>query len=316
MKVLFSADWHLKVGQKNVPKEWQINRYRALFEKIHTLTEEVDLHIIGGDIFDKIPKPEEVFLFFEFIKGINVETIIYDGNHEATKKGKTFLEHFANATNNINNLATIIFTSTSKYGIDFIPYTELKTFKSENFNNDILCTHVRGEIPPHVHPEIDLSKLDRWKVVLAGDLHSYENSQRNILYPGSPLSISFHRKPIKNGIIIFDTETFEHKWIDLHLPQLIRKTVESAIDIVETEYDHTIYEITGNIADLSGIDTTSKLIDKKIVHKTSESTLNLTNKSTQEELKIYLEKIAKLEDNDIAKCMGVFNDYYSRISLG
>ena len=37
MKILFSADWHIKVGQKNVPREWQINRYKQLFEKLWAL---------------------------------------------------------------------------------------------------------------------------------------------------------------------------------------------------------------------------------------------------------------------------------------
>ena len=52
MKILFSADWHIKLGQKNVPREWQVNRYKMLFEKLHVLEELVDLHIIGGDVFD------------------------------------------------------------------------------------------------------------------------------------------------------------------------------------------------------------------------------------------------------------------------
>lgn len=321
MKVLFSADWHIKLGQKNVPREWQINRYKMLFDKLHKLERDTDIHIIGGDIFDKSPKPEEIALFFDYIKGCEFPVYIYDGNHEATRKGETFLKYLANATNHISPNVKILdgITSISTFvdtNIDVIPYTHLKTFNPNNFHNRILCTHVRGSIPPHVVPEIDLDKFDRWKIVLAGDLHAYENSQGNILYPGSPLAITFHRNPVKNGVLIFDLEDYTHEFIDLGLPQLIRKTIENKEEIVKTEYDHTIYEITGNIIELSEIDTTSNLIDKKIVKKKADTVLNLSNKSMEEELELYLREIVKLDPVDVKDTMRVFNDNYARSGVG
>ena len=316
MKILFSADWHLKLGQKNVPREWQSNRYKILFKKLHALEPEVDIQIVGGDVFDKVPKPEELALFFEFVKGCDIETIIYDGNHCATRKGKTFLTFLSEAVSHINEKVMILDGTCVLHNIDFIPYTHLKTFNPNDFCNDLLCTHVRGSIPPHVVPEIDLEKFKRWKTVLAGDLHAYENSQGNILYPGSPLSITFHRNPVKNGVLIFDTVTHTHKWIDLGLPQLIRKTVEKEEDIVKTDYDHTIYEITGNIIELSDIDTTSNLIDKKIVKKKTDTVLNLNNLTIPEELELYLRKVVKLDPVDVEDTMRVFNDHYTGSELG
>ena len=76
--ILFTADWHLKLGQKNVPVEWARNRYYEFFSQVKELETEVDLHIIGGD------------LYFDFISGVQIPTIIFDGNHEATRKNKTF----------------------------------------------------------------------------------------------------------------------------------------------------------------------------------------------------------------------------------
>ena len=316
MRILFSADWHIKLGQKNVPREWQTNRYKMLFKKLYELEKLVDTHIIGGDIFDKVPKPEELSLYFEFIKGCTVPTIIYDGNHEATRKGQTFLKHLASATKHVNPLVDICEGIYSGNVFDILPYTDLKKFDPKDFHNDILFTHVRGSIPPHVVPEIDLDKLAGWKTVLAGDLHAYENSQLNILYPGSPLSITFHRNPVKNGVILFETESHEHEWVDLGLPQLIRKTVEDENEIIKTEYDHTIYEITGNIIELSDIDTTSDLIDKKIVKKENTSALDLSNKSIEEELEVYLREIVKLSPGEIEDTMRVFNDNYTGSELG
>lgn len=323
MKILFSADWHIKLGQKNVPREWQTNRYRMLFTALHQLEYDVDIHIIGGDIFDTLPKPDEIALFLEFVAGCNCPTFIYDGNHEATRKGKTFLTVLKTTVKHINENVHIIdgieihdFYNEAYSGIDFIPYTHLKKFKPNEFKNKICCTHVRGNIPPHVIEEIDLSLFDRWDIVLAGDLHSHSNSQRNIIYPGSPLAITFHRTPIENGAIIFDTKTMLHEFIPLGLPQLIRKTVTSSDEIVKTDYDHTIYEVTGNILELSDIDSSSELIDKKLIQRESNAVLNLHNLSEEEELREYFKKVVKLPESDIMDILKVFNDYYnSRLKM-
>jgi DNA repair exonuclease SbcCD nuclease subunit len=301
------------LGQKNVPRAWQKNRYEMLFDKLHEI--QADIHILGGDIFDKVPNPEEISLFFDFVRGVKIPTYIYDGNHEATRKGKTFLVFLSAACKSINDKVIILDGINTLLGIDWIPYTHLKKFNPNDFTNDILCTHVRGSIPPHVIPEIDLDKLSRWKTVLAGDLHAYENSQKNILYPGSPLAITFHRNPVHNGVIIFDTETHKHEWIDLKLPQLIRKTVDSEEEIIKTEYDHTIYEITGNLLELSNIDTSSTLIDKKIISKKTDTTLDLKNKTISEELELYFRDVIKLDKEDITDVMRVFNDYYKETNM-
>jgi len=315
MKILFSADWHIKLGQKNVPRAWQTNRYEMLFEKLHKLESNTDIHIIGGDIFDTVPKPDEVALFFEFIAGSSIPTYIYDGNHEATRKGKTFLTFFKNSAKKVNELVHIMDGIENMQGIDFIPYTHIKKFNPSDFKNKICCTHVRGSIPPHVVPEIDLELFKRWEVVLAGDLHSNSNSQLNLVYPGSPLSITFHREPVENGIIIYDTDKMAYEFKALGLPQLIRKTVESSEEVIKTDYDHTIYEITGNVLELSDIDASSDIIDKKIINRNSDSVLNLHNLSIEEELSRYLETVVNLPKADVDNILKVFNDYYRGFEL-
>ena len=95
--ILFTADWHIKLGQKNVPVSWAINRYNSFFEQIHSLEKMCNMHIIGGDLFDRSPSLEELELYFSFIKHVKVPTVIYDGNHEATKKNKTLYSARRNA---------------------------------------------------------------------------------------------------------------------------------------------------------------------------------------------------------------------------
>lgn len=316
MKVLFSADWHIRLGQKNVPKTWQKNRYNLFFDKIENI--ECDLHIIGGDVFDKLPTLEELQLFFDFVSDTKHRTIIFDGNHEATKKGKTFLSLLSNIVSTINNKVSItdismtVFDEDKNPVLDILPYTELHNVEKLDNSAKTLCTHVRGEIPPHVKPEIDLELFNRWDKVLAGDLHSYTNCQRNILYPGSPMTTSFHRtEDTQNGVIVYDTDTLEHKWLDLALPKLIRKRVSSQEEIVKTEYNHTIYEVETNAADVANIED-NELIDKRIVYKKSEPSMDFSGETTiGGELSLYLTSKLGLEGEQLEELMGEFYDNYS-----
>jgi hypothetical protein len=178
-----------------------------------------------------------------------------------------------------------------------------------------LYTHVRGEIPPHVTPEVDLDRFNDFPVVFAGDLHSHSNTQRNIVYPGSPMTTSFHRKVVETGYLIIDTETNKWDWSKFELPQLLRKTVDNTDDMIQTEFHHTIYEIEGDVADLAGVKN-SELLDKKVVKRSSESTLNLKDLTMEEELAEYLSAILNLNDEKIQQIMGVFSDYSKNATLG
>lgn len=317
MKVLFTADIHIKLGQKNVPVEWAKNRYDKLFKEICNIcaAEKVELLILGGDIFDKLPNMAELELYFDFMMRIRCDTIIYSGNHEADKRNTTFLSNLKDITYNIsaatgNHRINILDDFATVYGIDFIPYNKLKEYKPQDvdFHSRILCTHVRGEIPPHVKPEVDLGLFDRWDIVLAGDLHSYDNSQRNILYPGSPITTSFHRNIVETGVIILDTNTLEHTWHKLDMPQLIRKTIKAGEPMPKTEYHHTIYEVEGDMTELSSMEN-SELLDKKLVKKETDTSLILTkDMSIRDEVEEYLRYILQINDNSVIEILKEFTD--------
>ena len=229
MKILFTADIHIKLNQKNVPVDWAKNRYELFIDQLRKLQSTCDLLVLGGDVFDRMPTMEELEVYYDLVASIKIPCIIYPGNHESLKKDTTFFTFLKRSTQRLNKLVTVIDDYYKLENIDFIPYNKLKEFDPKLFSGDILFTHVRGEIPPHVKPEIDLDVFDRWQVVLAGDLHSYENSQRNILYPGSPCTTSFHRNIVSTGVIIFDTVSLKHTWEQLELPQLLRKTIKALI---------------------------------------------------------------------------------------
>ena len=315
--ILFTADWHLKLGQKNVPMAWACSRYKLFFEQIQELENDCNLHIIGGDLFDRVPSMDELTLYFDFISGVTIPTIIYDGNHEATRKNKTFFSNLKRATNELNSLVEIVDTTTEYGDYTILPYADLhRKRKIEMIKTPVLFTHVRGEIPPHVIPEVDLDRLNKFDVVFAGDLHAHNNTQRNIVYPGSPMTTSFHRNQVQTGALLIDESDWSWKWHEFKLPQLIRKTVDDPNEMVQTTYDHTIYEIEGDVQDLALVKN-SELLDKKVVKRQVEARLSLhADMTISDELVLYLQDILQLDDDKIRNIIGVFNDYSAEVKMG
>ena len=312
MKILFTADVHIKLGQKNVPTDWARSRYEIMMDQMWELQKECDLMIVGGDVFDKLPNMEELEIYFDFVASCRIPTYIYSGNHEAVKKNTTFLTSLKTVTSKINESVVIIDDYYSDGVVDIIPYNRLKDFEKDPRNfvrkNRILCTHVRGEIPPHVKPEVDLEIFDQWDMVLAGDLHSYDNCQRNILYPGSPVTTSFHRSLVDTGLIIVDTDNLEHVWKKIEVPQLIRKTVKAGEPMVATDYHHTVYEVEGDMSELSGVED-NELIDKKIVRRETDTALILAPELTlSEEVGEYLRYVLNLNEDAIEKALKELRD--------
>lgn len=317
--ILFTADWHIKLGQKNVPVDWAVNRYKSFFEQVQTVEKMCNMHIIGGDLFDRLPSIEELALYFNFVRKVTIPTIIFDGNHEATKKGKTFFTNLKEVTRDINPLVNIVDISyvDEDLGFGILPYCELhKKGSTEHFNTaQPLFTHVRGEIPPHVKPEVDLEIFEDFPVVFAGDLHAHSNTQLNIVYPGSPMTTSFHRNEVATGYILINPTDWSWIWEPFELPQLIRKTVQTQEEMTPTSYHHTIYEIEGDIQDLANVKN-NELLDKKLVKRNRETALVLDREySLEQELSEYLKYILELEDDKVDKILGTFHDYTATLEM-
>jgi DNA repair exonuclease SbcCD nuclease subunit len=318
--ILYTADWHLKLGQKNVPVKWALNRYQMFFDQVYELEKQCSMHIIGGDLFDRLPNMEELELYFSFIRKVSIPTIIYDGNHEATKKNKTFFSQLKQVSRDINPLINIVDISyiDEDLGYSILPYADLHRKNIiEHFDTRMpLFTHVRGEIPPHVKPEVDLDMFSDFPIVFAGDLHSHSNTQRNIVYPGSPMTTSFHRNRVKTGYLMINEQDWSWMWEEFNLPQLIRKTVSDTADMIPTDFDHTIYEVQGDIQDLANVKN-SELLDKKVVIRKSEAALIIDKDMTiEEELVEYLTYILEISSDKIPDILGTYNDYASNSQMG
>jgi hypothetical protein len=285
------------------------------------MQKSADLVIVGGDVFDRLPTMDEVELYFDFVESFHKPTIIYPGNHEALKKETTFLSNLKKSTHRLNPLVTVVddYYQNSGFDIDIIPYNKLKDYEKNGraFVGRILCTHVRGEIPPHVKPEVDLDIFASWQVVLAGDLHSYENSQRNILYPGSPYTTSFHRQRVDTGAIILDVDTLGHEWRKFDLPQLIKKTItaeEASTSANATDFDHTIYEVQGDMQELGEL-ADSELISSKVLKRDTDSALILEPEmSLDQEVREYITYILELPEATVDKVLKELQDHADKLT--
>lgn len=313
--ILFTADIHINLRHKNVPVEWALNRYKLYEKQVNEITKSTELHIIGGDIFDKIPTMEELAIYFDWVASANTRTLIYSGNHEATKKGKTFLSHLKEATTKVNPLVQIVDYIFEEDRFYIVPYEFIH--KKETWINlskdKVVFSHIRGEILPHVKPEIDLNLIKDFPVVYLGDLHSHSNCQRNMIYPGSPMATSFHRNRINTGYILIDSNDLtKWKWEEFELPQLIRKTISDPTEMIPTDYDYTVYELEGDIVDLSKVKDT-ELLDKKLVKRSSDTALILNkDMSIEDELSEYLQFIMELPNDKIKRIVSTFHDYATK----
>lgn len=131
------------------------------------------------------------------------------------------------------------------------------------------------------------------------------------------MTTSFHRNEVQTGYLIIDPKNhWEWTWHTFDLPQLIRKTITDPNEMEQTDFHHTIYELEGDVQDLAQVKNTD-LLDKKVVRRETEATLNLSSEmSISDELGIYLKEIMSLDDSKIRKLMGVFNDYSTKTDLG
>jgi len=309
IKILSSADWHINLHRKKIPYDWQLNRYQLLFNQLHQLELTHDVHVIAGDLFDREPEADEVCLLLSYLNAVQRPTLIIPGNHEATRKGKTFWEHFK-LENTISNPLVEIFTENGRaivkdQGFCLFPYGSVQTDCVPAYvENDVLVTHIRGEVPPYITPEYDFEKLRAWPLILLGDLHfNHRYRDYPAYYPGSPLNTTFDRDIAReygvDSIEFTPGQPIKQQFIPLNLPKLLRRTIHVGESLQPDKTHHIVYEVTGSIDELAKVEK-HELLDKKMVEKpATESTLDLKNKTLYEELEMYLTYIKVSESEAV-----------------
>lgn len=280
-----------------------------MFDKFLDLEKRCDVHVIAGDLFDKEPDTDEICLVLSYLNAVQIPTLIIPGNHEATTRGRTFWEHFK-LENTITNPNVHIYTENANevhagQRFCFFPYGSVQTNKLPDYYEDaILVTHIRGEVPPHITAEYDFEKIRPWKLTLLGDLHfRHRYRDFNVYYPGSPLNTTFDRDDSREyGVDIIELESIDNynvRFHNLDLPKLIRRTVPVGTLMKADPFHHVIYEVTGSIDELAKVEK-SELLDKKMVDKPAgDSVLDLKDKTVIEELAIWLDHVKVAEKDTV-----------------
>lgn len=309
MRILSSGDWHVNLHKKKVPYKWQENRFLQFFSKLKELEKTCNIHVISGDVFDEAPNTDETCLVLSYLNTVSIPTILIPGNHSSTQKGHSFWEDFKR-DNSITNCNVYLSVENERINIlgqwfQTFPYGQVQLKNTPDYHaGDILVTHIRGEVPPHISAEFDFEKLRNWKLILLSDLHfNHKYKDFPAYYPGSPLNTTFDRDDKrKYGVDIIELESVDNykvRFHDLDLPKLIRRTVPVGTKMIADPIHHIVYEVTGTIDELAKVEK-SELLDKKMVDKpTGGSVLDLKDKTVIEELEIYLDHIKVAEKDAV-----------------
>lgn len=266
MKILFVSDIHLDLPKDH---EWETNRFTELFKELANASRTCDITVLGGDIFNNpFPSLQEIHLFYSCLNYFEKPPIIIDGNHECIDKHK-YTYDFLPKGNFIYGDNIIQTKNTDIY---LCSHSNLNTLNSIKDNlrkkKNILLTHVRSNVPPHIKEEFNCGYLSSiFDLVVSGDIHYRYSPFDNFHYVGQPYSTTY-KPEVLNGYCIIDTDTLEVNFIDLDLPSKIRLDVNvSDLTTLSLNQKH-LYKIrvTGSIEELHEVPSNnSNIIYEKVI---------------------------------------------------
>lgn len=204
MRYLLSGDFHTKKG---IFTEIILNYLDHMLH--YCLDNEICDIFILGDIFDKssnIKNEAFVPLFMKFYEmkheGINFTFLL--GNHDIyTAQNDSIVETF-------KPLGRVIKETLVDGDFTFLPYTKkesdipdegrylfthlpIANFTFDNFYHATEKHAFRTEL------------FEKFQTVFSGHFHRHQN-QKNIIYPGSPVQLSFGETGTTKGFVVFDDE--------------------------------------------------------------------------------------------------------------
>lgn len=221
MNILFVSDIHIDFSKNS---DWEKNRVGLLFRIL--AEQEYDKIILGGDVFNR-PNPtlEEINAFY---KGIDLlhNVIVIAGNHEDLNTRINTFTYLPELGFEYYPTGIIETDSTDLY---FCSHSHMNTLiharKQLKNKKNILFTHLRCDVPPHIKEEFDMLYLSNaFDLVIAGDIHQPIEPYENVKYPGQPFASRFNTE-VKHQYFIINTDTLKVTAKELHLPTKIKVTL-------------------------------------------------------------------------------------------
>lgn len=325
---IVSADLHIKVS-KEIPLEWQMNRYRLLFKTYVELCREhkAELVLAGDLVHNSKPNLHETMLLlelFSLLEGHNIFTHIIAGNHEALGAAGTTLDYLAPAIDDSGHISYYPEIKSRKMDnaeLVFVGHNQLQTWldgADTNYKGTrVVFSHFRPTVNFFIQEEIDVEKfLSTCSYCFAGDIHMPTSfCDGKLVYTSAPLNHTFERTPDCGALLVtIEDGKVTHKRIPLTLPNLIQidTTAEKFEDTLDTFNFYRI-SVTGTPEDLRQIKTTSentkllKIPELQDTYVESEVVEEVKNQSLQEALVGYMQELNYTEEK-IAEMIGVLHE--------
>lgn len=267
MKILHCSDIHL--GKKPFgTKEFSQKRYLDFFKAFDEMAqiaidEDVKLFIVAGDLFDKkelIPDTlERCEKTFQKLKNRDIKVFLIEGNHDNVtgneevnswlgyleKKGFVHRGKYSQV-NREYSFEKFVVEDVNIYGLGYPGFAiddvleQLAKSLDESEKNIIVVHTALGgsEYLPGLAMAESIRKLkDKVIYIAGGHLHSYQVYPKEEPYFFIPGSLEYwnilNEKSSNKGGIIFDTESREHRFVEVTPRKRMELTFEYEGDIKE-----------------------------------------------------------------------------------
>lgn len=267
MKILHCSDIHL--GKKPFgTKEFSQKRYLDFFKAFDEMAqiaidEDVKLFIVAGDLFDKkelIPDTlERCEKTFQKLKNRDIKVFLIEGNHDNVtgneevnswlgyleKKGFVHRGKYSQV-NREYSFEKFVVEDVNIYGLGYPGFAiddvleQLAKSLDESEKNIIVVHTALGgsEYLPGLAMAESIRKLkDKVIYIAGGHLHSYQVYPKDEPYFFIPGSLEYwnilNEKSNNKGGIIFDTESREHRFVEVTPRKRMEFTFEYEGDIKE-----------------------------------------------------------------------------------
>lgn len=323
-RFICTGDIHVSI-KKDIPEQWQVNRYHLLFTQLaqDCVREEADL-IIAGDLLDKAaPTLQElqlVFTFFKVLEDAGVLTYLISGNHETISSGKCTFSYLKDILpGNVSLMSGKTLGIEEDCELHFMSHCDLNFDQgAATDKTQILVTHFRTGVSTYILEELDTEKLCApYDLVIAGDIHSnYEKGK--LVYTNQPINSCFETKPDTGGLLLeLDQGLASYRRIKTNLPSLVQVNCESVEDLDKCIFNTTDFyrvSVTGSLKELRAakvnlpnvkLDRLPRISD--LVEDYSESESACEEMALDMQLVEYLKKVPYSEDN-IQKMLDIWKE--------
>lgn len=326
--LIVSGDQHISV-KKDIPIEWQLNRFRLLFKSYVDLCKKhsADL-ILTGDLFHAANENKwEKRLFLELINLLEREEIrthIIIGNHENMGAQGSTLDYFQPDFDNLDWVQyhpTISFKKEEGCELVFVGHNQLQAWldsgDTEWEGTRIIFSHFRPTVNKFIQEEIDVQKfISTSSLCICSDIHlPLTLCDGRLVYTNSPLNTHFEPKPDCGCLLLtLDSGEVSYKRLVLSLPNLIQiTTTASAFEDTVDTVDYYRIEVTGTPEELRSIKTESpntkllKIPELQETYAELEVTKEVKDQSLQDALIGYMQEL-QMSEGSIQKMMEIINE--------